>query len=232
MSVENFRGESGEPRLNNRIRKLFESCGINPDDVNPNLLGRGGNHKVYRFRDGERVVKVPINQRIGTVGSASEEKDNIALYLQYFPNFSVPTSFLESPEGYCTIMDFVDGRLVTKDDIFESDSTKGGQLTPVGTQLEEIIRDNQTLINETGKMMDLVGLEGLVGAIGGLRPGGKAPQLTNVRISDGQLRIVDYDLVALRKLRGPLDKIKAVFAFQLNQQVLSYYFGLNYRGKS
>lgn len=232
MNLESLRRRYHEFRLSNNISNLLTSCGINPDEVDPKLLGRGGNHKVYRFKDGKRVVKIPINPRIGTVGSAGEERNNIALYLQYFPDYSVPTSFLESPVGFCTVMSYVNGRLMTTDDIFETDSTINEQLSSAGKQLTAVIQANQKLINEKGKMMDLVGLEGLVGAIRGLHPNSRPVQLTNVRIEDGKLRIVDYDLVSLRELKRPLAKAQAMFSFQLNQQVLSHYFKLNYGRRS
>ncbi len=231
MNVESLRRRNHELRFKANISNLLISCGIEPDKVNPRLLGKGGNHKVYRFKNGEQIVKIPINPHIGTVGSAEEEKNNIDLYLQYFPNFSVPTYFLESSVGCCVVMDYVKGRLMTKDDVFEIDSTGSKRLTPVGEQLGTIIQANKRLIDEKGKMIDLVGLEGLIGAVRSLGSNSKPAQLTNVRIKDGKLRIVDYDLVSLRNFKRPLAKTQAIFVFQLNQQVLSHHFKLDYARK-
>jgi len=228
MSAENVIRGNSEPTLGSKESSLFSACGIDPAEVYPKVLGRGGNHKVYLFKDGERVVKVPINPHIGTVGSAAEESNNIALYLQYFPDFSVPTTFIDSPLGYCVVMDFVDGRLLTRDDVFETEGPGKGQLTPTGEQLGKILTANRRLMADTGKMLDLVGLEGFFDAITRLRPKSQPAQLTNVRIEDERLRIVDYDLVELQDLRGPLDIAQAVFAYQLNQQVLSHHFKMSY----
>jgi len=232
MNIENLRRKNHESRFNANIINLLTSCGVDPDKVDPRLLGKGGNHKVYRFKNGEQIIKIPINFHIGTVGSAEEERNNIDLYLQYFPDFSVPTCFLESPVGYCVVMDYVKGRLMTKDDVFEIGNTGNKRLTPVGKQLRAIIQANNRLIDEKGKMIDLVGLEVLVGVVRSLAPNSKPVQLTNVRIEDGKLRIVDYDLVSLREFKRPLAKTQAVFVFQLNEQVLSHHFKLDYGRKS
>ncbi len=218
---------SPEAELPDRFKRLFESCGINPDEVAPRPLGRGGNHEVYKSVDGERVVKVPINRHIGTVGSANEERLNINLYQQYFPNFSVPTLFLDSPLGYCVVMDFVNGRIVTKDDIFEAGHHGLVQLSTLGEQLEEIVENNRRLIIEKGRMIDLVGLQGLASAIGGLLPSGQPARLTNLLVEGERLRIVDYDLISLN-LRNPFERLKYAFALQLNQQTLWHHFSMHY----
>ncbi|MDE2025032.1 MAG: hypothetical protein KGJ07_00900 [Patescibacteria group bacterium] len=95
MRHENIQDTRDKGKLRNRERKIPESCGINISDIDPRPIGNGGNHKVFRFKNADKVVKIPINRHIGTVSSAAEEANNIALYAQYFPEFSAPTTYPE-----------------------------------------------------------------------------------------------------------------------------------------
>jgi len=221
MNIPPTNCETGQ--LDPKICELLDSCGISPLLINPIPIGRGGNHLVYSDLDREWVVKVPINQRIGTVGSAFEEEENINLYLHYFHGYSVPTTFLKSAQGYCAVMDYVDGCAPTSSDMTES--IYGNDVL---RQLKGIIEHNRRLMLETGKMIDLVGLEGLLYYFSGRLPLGMPARLTNLRICNDNLFIVDYDLVRFVDVYSPLDRVKSMFAYRLNVMMLKHYFNTDY----
>lgn len=160
-----------EPRLKKRVVRILTSCGIDPEDIDPHKIGKGAHHDVYRFREGNQVVKIPTFEKLGVVHSAQEEEKNIQLYQRYFGDFSVPTSLKRARmgEGYCVVMDYVEGKTLTTEDVFEQGSSRRAvKFSHLGRQLGEILSINDRLMEETGSSVDLVGLDGLLDSIGGV----------------------------------------------------------------
>jgi len=231
--------KNGESGIENRVAtqpvakvmRVLEACGIDPDTVEPEPIGSGGNHLVYRTLDEELVVKIPINQRLGTVRGAYEEGLNLNHYLSYFGEYAVPAQIIETDTCYCTTMRYVVGRVLTAGDILQADSLKFGDLSGIRFQLKDILVCNQRLMAELGRFIDLVGLYGLPYSLAGFWTDGNASRLTNVLVDgDGRLHIIDYDMLDLYPLT-PLDKVKSVFAYQLNQQTLRRHFGLSFNSE-
>lgn len=214
--------------LEPKVARILEACGIELSGVSPLPIGTGGNHLVYRSTDFEWVVKIPINQHIGTVANVDEERRNLESYLEYFGDYAVPAQVMESNVGYCTVMRYIAGRVITANDISQFYWLEGRNLTYVGRQLEEVVEYNNRLVAEQKRFLDLVGLYGLPYSLAGLCTGGSASRLTNVLVDDcGKLHIIDYDMLDLCP-RTPFDKVKSIFAYQLNRQTLGRYYNLSF----
>ena len=219
------KGETVNRGFKPKIKALLTSCGIDPQEINPTLLGKGAHHNVYRTYNGNTVVKIPTRNHIGIINTTEQEAENIGLYKRYFEEFSLPTTLIESPLGYCVLMDYVQGKPLSVNDVFTKPQNRRGRkhLTPIGEELMRLFQANNTLEQETGKTIDLVGLDGVLDAIGGAKLGRNPQRLGNVLIVNGHLKIIDYDLMTINVDKN-FDRIKAHLIRRINNSVIDRKF--------
>ncbi|HEX7042432.1 MAG TPA: hypothetical protein VF189_04225, partial [Patescibacteria group bacterium] len=136
-----------EVHLSQKDQRLLISCGIDPKDIEPNLFGKGVHHRVYKFRDGSKVVKIPKLSKLGLISSADQERRDINLYQEYFGEYSVPTILHESSIGYCVTMDFIEGKQLSTEDVFEQSKSRRNvkMLTPIGNKLVDLVSCGKSL---------------------------------------------------------------------------------------
>lgn len=225
---------SKERGFNNRTAKLFTACGILPlENIYP--FAKGFHHRAYVYEiDGTKpkVVKVASPIKIaGVVHTAAEEQNNATVIQQAFGTFSVPTEVRDSAEGYCIVMDKIDGKPLHADQI----TTVGDRYNPdLRSQLIHLVDRNKQLLRETGVFLDLTGAHALFDEF--KRPFGykRTKDLANILVEQEQeaglqrLKIIDTDLIPLRQ-GNPVERMKSLVIFMANYQVLARDFGIDLR---
>src|SRR5436190_9687243 len=106
--------------LNHRDRSLLIGGSIDLGYVDTVRLSRGAHHNVYKYTplgEPEKVVKVPNFSRLGLHHSFEDVTRDAALISSYFSGIAIPCEIRQVGSSYCVIMDFVQGRVLSTQDL-------------------------------------------------------------------------------------------------------------------
>jgi len=208
----------------NETKELLTKCGLNPDHVNPIPIGKGANHTVFSYEipgKEKQVIKIPNPHSAASLTKGMIEEDaNITTVIAAFPRFAIPTLIKKDPDSdrYCIVQQAVTGTPLTQLNCKPE----------LKKQLQDIIALNHRLIETQHISLDFVGMPGFFTWIKRQFRRHGPFEVSNIMIdSQGQLKIIDYDIFDFNHGSSIRHKIASRIGFIANRFLMHHYFGVD-----
>jgi len=149
-----------------------------------------------------------------------EEDANITTVIAAFPRFAIPTLIKKDPDSdrYCIVQQAVTGTPLTQLNCKPE----------LKKQLQDIIALNHRLIETQHISLDFVGMPGFFTWIKRQFRRHGPFEVSNIMIdSQGQLKIIDYDIFDFNHGSSIRHKIASRIGFIANRFLMHHYFGVD-----